>query len=139
MNFKQGTQMLLIVIILLVSGCGIIYHIKGRVVTMPGVSEGVVKEITGMPIPNEGTPIYNATVKMIFELDDQYMPVRGTTLFKAVQTDENGFFEIRDYVPINRKIIGLEIKKGGYKNKYATYVDKKGKIQVFLITLAQVE
>jgi hypothetical protein len=141
MRFKQQVVLISLIVTLtsLLSGCGRGYHIKGRVVLLPelGADESLILEFTGKSLPEGGTPLVGAKVRMIHQLDKDDRPVKDEAWTEETVTDERGFFEIHDYAaPSSEAKVGLEVSGGGYQTAYRTYIDYSDvEPQVFFVVL----
>ena len=130
---------LIVILTFMLSGCGRVYHIKGRVVVLPEVAahESIILEFTGKPLTEEGQPLAGAKVRMIHQLDKNDRPAKDNTWEEEAVTDDKGFFEIRDYAaPSKEARVGLEVSKDGYRTAYRTYIDYSDvEPQIFLMVL----
>ena len=141
MRFGRQVVLISLVVMLasLLSGCGRKYHIKGRVVLLPELAahESLILEVTDKSLPQGGTPLVGAKVRMIHQLDKDDRPVKDETWTEEAVTDVRGFFEIHDYAaPSHEAKVGLEVSGGGYQTAYRTYIDYSDvEPQVFLVVL----
>ena len=137
MNYSRG---LILLALLLVSGCGRGYALIGRIVIMTsdGLEKPGIHEVTGRAMPSYGTPMTGATVTLFHQLERDGSPVRTSIWQKSVKTDERGQFRLFDYATPGRKnLVGLEVKAQGYTSTYTTYWDYMDPdYQYFFVVLA---
>ena len=140
MKEKILYAILFVALIFFVSGCSATYHIEGRVIQLPELksSMGFLAEVTEQSLPQGGTPVVGAKVRMITELDEQDKPVEDTVWQDNFLTTENGFFRIiASGKPTKELKVGIEISKDGYKTLYETrIVQSNSESKVFLVVLA---
>ncbi|MBA4185888.1 MAG: hypothetical protein H0X49_18060 [Acidobacteria bacterium] len=122
-----------------VSGCSATYKIEGRVVQLPELKspDGFLAEVTEQSLPQGGTPIVGAKVRMITQLDEQDKPVKDTVWQDDFLTVENGFFRIiASSKPTKELKVGIEVSKDGYKTVYETRIlESNSESRVFLVVL----
>lgn len=94
-------------------------------------------EFTGKDFPQAGSPIAGAKVKMFHQMDKDGKPLAGSAWEHDTETDENGFFDTKDYAaPFKQNKVGLEVSKDGYRTEYTTYTDYSDvEPQVFYVVL----
>ena len=140
-NIGPHRRFSLLLGLLLVTGCGRSYHLIGRVVilTSDGSMKPGIHEVTGHPMPSNGTPITGATVTLFHEIRKDGLPIRTSKWQKDVETDEMGKFHLFDYATPGRKnLVGLEVKAEGYESTYTTYWDYMDPdYQYFLVVLSR--
>ena len=128
------------VLIFFVSGCSATYRIKGRVVQLPELKSpvGFLAEVTEQSLPQGGTSIVGAKVRIITQLDEQDKPVENTVWQSNILTDENGSFDLSDSgKPTKELKVGIEISKDGYKTLYETRIlQSNTEPKVFLVVFA---
>jgi hypothetical protein len=119
-------RILMLLGLVLVSGCGRRYHLIGRVVSMAsgGLEKPGIQEVTGQPMPSDGASIARATVTLFHQLERDGSPVRTSLWQTDVKTNERGEFRLSDYATPGRKnLVGLEVTAEGYTSTYTTYWD----------------
>ncbi len=99
--------------------------------------DGFLAEVTEQSLPQGGTPIVGAKVRMITQLDEQDKPVEDTVWQDDALTVENGFFSVSGSgKPTKELKVGIEISKDGYKTVYETRIlESYSKPRVFLVVL----
>lgn len=119
-------RLLILLGLVLVSGCGRGYHLIGRVVILASGDQETpgIQEVTGRAMPSYGAPIAGATVTLFHQLERDGSPVRTSVWQTDVKTNESGEFRLFDYATPGRKnLVGLEVTAEGYTSTYTTYWD----------------
>jgi predicted small secreted protein len=140
MRVKILYTILFVALTFFLSGCSATYEIVGRVIQLPELksSTGFLAEVTEQSLPQGGTPVVGAKVRMITHLDEQDKPVENTVWQDSFLTIENGFFRvIASGKPSKELKVGIEVSKDGYKTLYETRVlQSNSEAKVFLVVLA---
>ncbi len=108
------------------TACGRGYHVTGRVVLVQPSSPYADKitEVTGKPIPQEGTPIAGATVRMILRFDGRGNPSQDPNLWLSTVTNAQGQFDLDEYgAPGRKRRATLEASHPAYGRLQTTFVD----------------
>ena len=132
----------LILILVMILGCGRPYHIQGRVIIIQGMAvAGTITEITGQRMPEQGEPVSGAEITVFYALKDDGSPDEKSTWKKSVFSDETGLFEINDYsVPSEKLKVGLRVSKAGFDTVYTVYWDYKDiEPQVFMVKMKRAD
>ena len=114
-----------IALLLGATACGRDYHVTGKVVIVPRESAraGTIIEVTGKAMPQEGTPLAGASVRITLYLDKRGGP-EDPSSGPSARTDSHGNFDLYDYgAPGRKRRVGLEATHPDYGRIYTTYVD----------------
>jgi hypothetical protein len=108
------------------AACGRSYHVTGRVVLVQPSSlyADKITEVTGKPMPQEGTPIAGAAVRMTLRVDGRGNPSQDPTLWLSTVTNAQGQFDLDEYgAPGRKRRASLEASHPAYGRLQTTYID----------------